>query len=46
MEKEFTEFTEIKAFAKKYGNKIINHKNDEDNQTKFIFELPIVVDWY
>ena len=35
MEKEFTEFTEIKAFAKKYGNKIISHKNDQENETKF-----------
>jgi len=44
MEKEFIEFTEIKAFAKKYGNKIISHKNDEENKTKFIFELESVKD--
>ena len=44
MEKEFIEFTEIKAFAKKYGNKIITHKNDEENETKFIFELDSVKD--
>jgi hypothetical protein len=44
MEKEFNEFTEIKAFAKKYGNKIITHKNDEDNESKFIFDLDSVKD--
>jgi len=44
MEKEFTEFTEIKAFAKKYGNKIITNKNDEEDGTKFIFELESIKD--
>jgi hypothetical protein len=44
MEKEFNEFTEIEAFAKKYGNKIISCQNDEDNKTKFIFDLDLVKD--